>query len=685
CARPPALALRDSDDDSSEEDQDRLRPDVEAIDHDEEEDEEAAGDGAENDQGNSETSKDRLARWIPFRDLYLDKLLRADGLAEALHMDMCFRCKQFAGEYRCRDCSCSLLFCQDCVCEQHSYMPLHRIEVWTGSFFNKTCLADLGLVFQLGHGGRACCPLPSSTRSLVVVDTSGIHNVAIQFCECLDEDGAIPDLWVQVFRAGWLPATTIRPKTAFTFQLLDFYLELNWSAKTNLNDFYKTLENLTDKTGVASEFYRYRQMSLAVRIWRHLHALKRQGRGHDPAGPSATAPGALAVECAACPHPGRNLPDNWSDCPPERMWIYFMFLMVDANFRLRCKDHGIEDIELSSGWAFFVEESKYLNHVAEHAEGQGQDESTCSAEHKAILNANLRKDGYIASGVGAVLCARHAFARPNGVGDLQKGEKYCNMDYLVLSTLVLSLIHRLVLSYDIACQYSKKFDTRRLSYSEDVQVNIEAIRWAIPKKHIAVHGKNHSRFSLNFLRHVGRTYGEGIESAWNYNNPLSGATIEMGLALRHEVLDDHWNAWNWLKTVSFGSHLARSLEEALRKSEEHREAFEDHNDMYESKVTDEWTVIVQCWHINPNSKPDPFEEPVRGISLKTVQLELAQEEADVIALGTLPEHEISPSDFVQVAFELEEHQQALRDAISGFRHGVSFKISIFLGQEFFVL
>ena len=42
--------------------------------------------------------------------------------------------------------------------------------------------------------------------------------------------------------------------------------------------------------------------------------------------------------------------------------------MVDANFRLRCKDRGIEDLELGSGWAYFVEESNYLKHVAKFAD-----------------------------------------------------------------------------------------------------------------------------------------------------------------------------------------------------------------------------------------------------------------------------------------------------------------------------
>ena len=45
-------------------------------------------------------------------------------------------------------------------------------------------------------------------------------------------------------------------------------------------------------------------------------------------------------------------------------------------------------------------------------------------EHNAILKASIRREGYIASGVGAVLCARHALVRKNGTGDLQLGERW---------------------------------------------------------------------------------------------------------------------------------------------------------------------------------------------------------------------------------------------------------------------
>jgi hypothetical protein len=46
-------------------------------------------------------------------------------------------------------------------------------------------------------------------------------------------------------------------------------------------------------------------------MWRNLMALKRGGRGHDPAGIDATSNGELMVECPACPHPKKNLPEGW--------------------------------------------------------------------------------------------------------------------------------------------------------------------------------------------------------------------------------------------------------------------------------------------------------------------------------------------------------------------------------------
>ena len=45
-------------------------------------------------------------------------------------------------------------------------------------------------------------------------------------------------------------------------------------------------------------------------------ALKRGGRGHNLAGVDAMSSGELMVECLACPHPRRNLPDGWEQAGP---------------------------------------------------------------------------------------------------------------------------------------------------------------------------------------------------------------------------------------------------------------------------------------------------------------------------------------------------------------------------------
>ena len=137
--------------------------------------------------------------------------------------------------------------------------------------------------------------------------------------------------------------------------------------------------------------------------------------------------------------------------------------------------------------------------------------------------------------------------------------RYINIDYLIISTLSGIFLIILFISYDIACQYSKNFRKRMDKLSNEMQVipTDVQIHWAIPKKHIAVHGSNHSQYSFNFLAGVGRTYGEGIESSWSHMNPVSTSTREMSPALRHETMNDHWGSWNWQKTLALGQyHLA---------------------------------------------------------------------------------------------------------------------------------
>ena len=56
---------------------------------------------------------------------------------------------------------------------------------------------------------------------------------------------------------------------------------------------------------------RYHEMSRCVRQWRHLKDIKRGAAGHTATTIDQLGDGALAIECPACPHPGRNLPIGW--------------------------------------------------------------------------------------------------------------------------------------------------------------------------------------------------------------------------------------------------------------------------------------------------------------------------------------------------------------------------------------
>ena len=120
---------------------------------------------------------------------------------------------------------------------------------------------------QLGHRGDAC-PHPSAkTRTLVIGHVNGVHEVDVRFCRCVNDDDDFEYEWVQLFREGWYPATTTSPATAFTFELLNTFQELNFQAKTSLYDFWKTIERITDNSGapvyVSSDISSFRESNIA--------------------------------------------------------------------------------------------------------------------------------------------------------------------------------------------------------------------------------------------------------------------------------------------------------------------------------------------------------------------------------------------------------------------------------------
>lgn len=131
--------------------------------------------------------------------------------------------------------------------------------------------------------------------------------------------------------------------------------------------------------------------------------------------------------------------------------------------------------------------------------------------------------------------------------------RYCNMDYILMSSMVGAMIMIIIASYDIACQFFVNFFSRIPGLPENLRRRVPIIVPMIPKAHIVSHGhKCQSRYSFNWTKGVGRTEGEGIERNWSSLNKAAPSTREMTPSGRRETLDDFCGYMNWKKTIQFG-------------------------------------------------------------------------------------------------------------------------------------
>lgn len=127
---------------------------------------------------------------------------------------------------------------------------------------------------------------------------------------------------------------------------------------------------------------------------------------------------------------------------------------------------------------------------------------------------------------------------------------YVNMDYLFASSMREHSTMRVVVSYDIACQWSVNIWNRMAEYDFEFDAESHTLTFIIPKFHLSAHKEScHTRFSFNYTKYVGRTDGEAVERGWAAVNGFSGSTKEMGPGSRRDILDDAFGDYNWRKVT----------------------------------------------------------------------------------------------------------------------------------------
>ncbi|KAK7031325.1 CxC2 domain-containing protein [Favolaschia claudopus] len=538
-----------------------------------------------------DSSDDPMKLWRPLVGLFLDEMIRHDGLPTTPKCACCGKeWLSAARKFRCKACGI-FLQCIDCVLQRHELAPLHSLEEWNGRFWDSTSLTKLDFVYQLGHGGHSCPHPAPAVRQMVVMDFPRIHTIKFRYCACDLSDYA--NNLQQLLRNGWYPATTVDPGTCVTFSTLETFRLLNVVGNLTVHDGVRVMERGTDAGRMNSIPDRYKGFGRVTRQFAFLKRLKRAGRAHDVSGVAGTKSGECAMLCWACPQEGRNLPQGWREVSPEFQFVLHSDTSTyDANFHMRnrLRANQRDDPPLGDGWAYMVEESGYHEHLRNYV-----------GEEDALLQKDTRvTTGLRCSGVGGVVCARHELMRPRGVGDLQKGERYSNMDYIVLSSVLGILALFLAISYDIACQWQVKFPNRMKDMPEHLQLDLTKITllFALPVWHAAAHERScQAQNSLTYTKGVGRTDGEGIERTWSRLNTLGWATREMGRGARADAIDDRLDHHNWEKNMSLATSLPHKLVVAIDERDKQIAGFEQVDSTLEDGLREEWQGLVDALKI----------------------------------------------------------------------------------------
>jgi hypothetical protein len=222
-----------------------------------------------------------LEQWLQYREEFSDEFMRHEAFYLGAEPSPCQTCGATNAPFRCLNCFSSGLSCKVCITHEHAHDPLHKIQVshfcllfavpyysfsqkWNGLYFDDTSLFELGVSYQLGHDVVDPCPFPSDPKPLTLFDISGVHQVRIRYCYCRDNGVQPAFRRCQLLRARWFPATWSRPKTAFTFRLLDFLHKLQTQSKINLYDFHASLTNVTNAAGQTRTVVRFFPSSIST-------------------------------------------------------------------------------------------------------------------------------------------------------------------------------------------------------------------------------------------------------------------------------------------------------------------------------------------------------------------------------------------------------------------------------------
>ncbi|KAI6032725.1 hypothetical protein F5J12DRAFT_779172 [Pisolithus orientalis] len=478
------------------------------------------------------------------------------------------------------ECAHWLVFCTMCCWAEHKHWPFHRVEQWNGTFFEESSL-------QL-------------------------------YCRCPGAE----DSHIQLMWAGMFPATTKATRTAFTFQVLNDFVQDNVECGTSVMNFYSKLHHITSNAFPHLVPDRYRELLRVARMWQLLKLLKWQG-SHTSA--EDASPGELVLFCPACPQPGINIPEDETD---YSHWTLARSLVMDGNFKaehMHPKDAGSE-AWLMDGKGYMVASQPYKEYLS--STKNVVEISDCS-NHQAVNQANANQQQLASTGIGGCACAWHGCFVLHAMVNFQKGKQQVNMDYVLVHAIRHGTVpgQQVIHFYDINCQYSKEW---------------------------------FAQYAPNFIVGAGWVDGEIMETLWSSLNIISPSARGMATPHQQEVLDFQMNDSNFLKMVRMSMRLKWKLKVAEESYLVVEGRFADLNGNVPPAVSQSWgeevAVALENWLSRPQAM-DIYEVRLqKGFVLSGIEAPSAKAiEIDLLAIPQ-PGHLQGMVTWIAKALKIEEAQ-----------------------------
>ncbi|KAF7327523.1 hypothetical protein MKEN_00331200 [Mycena kentingensis (nom. inval.)] len=596
-----------------------------------------------------------MAEWVSdYRESYLSALLWLDGRGRSTNeVCSCDDATQPA-VYRCSDCMHGPLLCKGCIVTSHELRPFHSIELRQRNGRDHTSNVARSSRWEYASSLDIRRVRVVSFVAPDIKNSSSFTGTGFTTSQSISADAISTSASTtqhNCYALGCTPPPVLGPGLAQHLRVWTSSTRFRYTGKhqptttiTRWNT-EQTLPGPSHWTGIRRSFVCRGNTDTCCSSSVGVAAT------HPPQSPRRVRASWPSV-APACPRPDVNLPPDWKDAAPADQCLYVLFIALDACFRLKRRLVGsdLRDPGLGTGWAYFVEWEPYRQYLLTVTDQK--EISTCTGL-AALDHANTKfARGYSATGVGAGICARHEFVLPNGVGDLQRGERYANMDYILAS--LLRHIHqslRKIFSYDIACQWGKYLKERLLALPALVRLKLalELCQFAVPKMHINAHiALCRLLFSLALILGSGMTDGEGIE---------------------HQ-LGDHWSFWNWSKLVGLAKLLRRRLANAKIEARRQEDSFRVFSTQQAEHVG-AWLDMVRVFEAD-NTQPNPYASSSPD-ALTEAELRKTLEEEDQSArnAGSIVLHSVGPSEFIIFGLELEGQQRNLRVQAQMKRHGTT--------------